>query len=208
MDKELANEEPSDNSPRRLGVFGGTFDPPHNAHVVLAASAIHQLRLDELLVLPAGVPWQKVASRTITSGELRLEMTRAAFADMERVTVSAMEVERSGDSYTVDTLEELSGPMVELFVLIGADVAPALDTWHRPERIAELAQLAVFPRPGYREAEPPANFRWTRLVLPALEISSTDLRNRCRNGQPLDGLTPRASLEVIERSQAYGVPET
>ena len=105
---------------QRIGVFGGTFDPPHTAHVVLAANAIHQLLLDSLIVTVAGVPWQKVGSRHITNAELRMKMATEAFRGVEGVEVSDMELRRSGNSYTVDTLSELSGEDVDLFLLLGS----------------------------------------------------------------------------------------
>lgn len=188
---------------RRIGVFGGTFDPPHIAHVVLAAAAVHQLNLDELIVMPAGVPWQKVGSREISPAVTRLRMCNAAFAPVDRVVVSEMEIARAGDTYTVDTLETLSAPGVELHLLLGSDTAAGLDTWHRPEDVAKLASIAVFPRRG-QEGEPPPGFEWTLLALPGLEVSSTDLRRRVRSGEPIDGLVPPQVREIVETEGLFG----
>ena len=176
---------------QRIGVFGGTFDPPHAAHVVLAANAIHQLLLDSLIVTVAGVPWQKVGSRSITDAETRMAMATAAFRNVDGVVVSDMELRRPGNSYTVDTLIQLSGDDVELFLLLGSDAAAGLDTWDRFEEVARLATIAVFPRRGHEDSEPPEGFVWERLDLPGLEISSTDIRRRVDAGEPINGLVSR-----------------
>ena len=190
--------------PTRLGVFGGTFDPPHNAHVVLAVSALHQLRLDKLLVTPAGVPWQKSGTRQISPAATRLSMAHAAFDPLDQVEVSSIEIDRSGDSYTVDTLETLTSDGTELFLLVGADVVPTLSTWHRYNRLAELAHLVIFPRPGFEGAVPPDGFTYTHLELPALEISSTNLRHRLKNAEPVAGLLPRRVIDSIDADDVYG----
>lgn len=188
---------------RRVGIFGGTFDPPHVAHVILAATAVHQLLLDSLVVTVAGVPWQKVGSRAITSAEQRLAMATAAFESVEAVEVSDIELKRAGNSYTVDTLTELSGEDIDLFLLLGSDTAAGLDTWERHEEVAELATIAVFPRRGYEDAEPPAGFAWERLELPGLEISSTDIRRRVQVGEPIDGLVSQQVQAMIKDFNLY-----
>lgn len=188
---------------QRIGVFGGTFDPPHTAHVVLAANAIHQLLLDSLIVTVAGVPWQKVGSRHITNAELRMKMATEAFRCVEGVEVSDMELRRSGNSYTVDTLSELSGEDVDLFLLLGSDAAAGLDTWERFEEVGELATIAVFPRRGHVDSEPPDGFTWERLSLPGLEISSTDIRRRVHAGEPIDGLLPADIQALIAEDELY-----
>lgn len=188
---------------QRIGVFGGTFDPPHTAHVVLAANAIHQLLLDSLIVTVAGVPWQKVGSRHITDAELRMKMATEAFRGVEGVEVSDMELRRSGNSYTVDTLSELSGEDVDLFLLLGSDAAAGLDTWERFEEVGELATIAVFPRRGHVDSEPPDGFTWERLSLPGLEISSTDIRRRVHAGEPIDGLLPANIQALIAEDELY-----
>jgi nicotinate-nucleotide adenylyltransferase len=189
---------------RRVGIFGGTFDPPHVAHVVLAAAAIHQLDLDELIVTVAGVPWQKVGSREISSAGARLEMAEAAFANVQGVAVSDIELRRTGNSYTVDTLRELTADDADLFLLLGSDTAEGLDTWERPEEIANLASIAVFPRRGYEHSSPPEEFTWTLLELPGLEISSSEIRRRRRDGRPIIGMIPDAVHAIIERDELYG----
>lgn len=193
------------NPRRRVGVFGGTFDPPHVAHVVLAAAAIEQLALDILVVTPAGVPWQKVGSRQISPGATRLEMTQLAFAGVGGVEVSDIELRREGNSYTVDTLEALAAPDTDLFLLLGTDAAAGLDTWERYQDIAALATIAVFPRRGHESAAPPDEFAWQLLELPGLEVSSTDIRNRVSNARPIVGLVPEAVRSIVEREHLYRI---
>ncbi len=188
---------------RRVGIFGGTFDPPHVAHVVLAAAAMHQLELDVLVVTVAGVPWQKVGSREISSGEIRLEMAKAAFAEVPGVEVSDVELRREGNSYTVDTLREFSAPDTDLILLLGSDAAAGLDTWGRYEEIADLATIAVFPRRGHESAVPPKGFAWMPLDLPGLEVSSTDIRRRTADGVPIVGLVPPAVRKIVVSQELY-----
>lgn len=188
---------------QRIGVFGGTFDPPHLAHVVLAANAMHQLLLDSLVVTVAGVPWQKVGSRLITDAEVRLKMAATAFSGVEGVEVSDMELRRPGNSYTADTLLELSGEDIDLFLLLGSDAAAGLDTWERFDEVARLATIAVFPRRGHEDSEPPEGFTWERLDLPGLEISSTDIRRRVVAGEPIDGLLPVEIQALVAEHELY-----
>lgn len=191
------------NARRRVGLFGGTFDPPHVAHVVLAAAAVHQLQLDLLVVTVAGVPWQKVGSREISPATTRLEMTQRAFERVPSLEISDIELRRTGNSYTVDTLREFADEDTELFLLLGSDTAAGLDTWERYTEIAELATIAVFPRRGYEDATPPEGFSWQLLTLPSLEISSTNIRERARTGLPVVGLVPPAVQSIIERDGLY-----
>lgn len=191
------------NERRRVGVFGGTFDPPHVAHVVLAAAAIEQLHLDALIVTVAGVPWQKVGSRPISPGEVRLQMAQAAFEEVSGVEVSDIELRRTGNSYTIDTLEALNNDESELFLLLGTDAAAGLDTWERFEDVAALATIAVFPRRGHESAEIPSGFSSRLLELPGLEISSTNIRSRVAQSRPIVGLVPPAVQRIVEAEALY-----
>ena len=191
------------NDRRRVGVFGGTFDPPHIAHVVLAAAAIEQLDLDELIVTVAGVPWQKVGDRSVSPADVRLAMASAAFAPVDDVVVSDIEVRRSGNSYTIDTLESLDSPNTDLVLLLGSDAAQGLDTWERHDEIAERSTIAVFPRRGYESAVPPEGFAYQLLDLPGMEISSTDIRNRAASARPIVGLVPEAVRRIVFEHRLY-----
>ena len=184
-------------------MFGGTFDPPHAAHVAVAAAAVHQLELDELVVTVAGMPWQKVGSRFISPATTRLRMAELAFSVVDRVVVSDIELRREGDSYTSDTLRQLAAPDTELFLLLGTDAAEGLDTWHEPEALATLATIVVFPRRGYESSAPPPQFEWTALALPGLEISSSDIRRRVAQGEPIHGLVPAPVVDVVCSENLY-----
>lgn len=184
-------------------MFGGTFDPPHAAHVAVAAAAVHQLGLDELIVTVAGVPWQKVGSRHISPAATRLRMAELAFSVVDRVVVSDIELRRRGNSYTVDTLRQLADDDTDLFLLIGTDAAEGLDTWHEPEALVELASIVVFPRRGFESAAPPDELEWTALELPGLEISSSDVRRRVAEGAPIHGLVPAPVVNVVRSEGLY-----
>lgn len=194
----------------RIGVFGGTFDPPHVGHFVAAVNVRHSLRLDRVLLVVANEPWQKVGTRTITPARDRLAMVEAAVADVAGLEASAVEIERGGQSYTADTLEELAAcyPGAGLFLIVGADVADDLETWERWEVIRDLATLVVVNRPGAEMAAPPAGAGWrvASVAIPALEISSTDLRARAADGRPLDYLVPPGAIRCIRERGLYACP--
>lgn len=184
----------------RIGVFGGTFDPPHIGHLVAAINARHELALDRVLFVIAHVPWQKVGTRDITPSAVRLAMVRAATADLDGIDASTIEIDRGGDSYTADTLAELSADGdAELFLIIGSDVAPDLDTWSRPEEVRQLATLAIVERPGSEGAEPPPGWKALRLDTPRVDLSSTELRARMSDDRPVEFLVPAPALAVWRR---------
>lgn len=193
-------------SGRRIGLLGGTFDPPHVGHLVTAVEVLEQLRLDAVLLVVANDPWQKSATRPVTAAEHRLAMVRAAVDGVEGVECSDMEIRRGGPSYTVDTLEELHAdePDVEVHLILGADAAAGLATWKRHERVAELAELVVVGRRDV-EVPPPAGFRVRRVDVPRLDVSSTDLRERLRSGRSVRWLIPDGVLPVVHERRLYGV---
>ena len=180
---------------RRLGVFGGTFDPVHVGHLVAAVNARHALGLDRVLLVVANQPWQKHA-RAVTPAPDRFAVVEAAVTNMEGLEASAVEVERGGPSYTADTLDEL-------FLVIGADVADELDSWERMEAVRELATLVVVNRPGVRPTKPLSGWKAVSVEIPALDISSTDLRARAANGRPLDFLVPEPAVRLIRQRGLY-----
>jgi len=189
--------------PERVGVYGGTFDPVHVGHVVAAVDARRALRLDTVLLVVAGDPWQK-RGNVVASAADRLAMVQAAVAGIEGLEASAVEVDRTGPTYTVETLEVLSRPDRELFLIVGADVATTLDTWVGIERIPSLATLVIVDRAGVPTAADPAGpWRLERLSIPRLEISSTDLRARAAGGWPLDGLVPPGAVRLIRERGLY-----
>ena len=197
---------PSPRAPgRRLGVFGGTFDPPHVGHLVSALNVRHALDLDRVLLVVANVPWQKVGTRAISSPEERLGMVAAAVADVPGLEASSLEIDAGGPSYTADTLETLlaEDPARELFVILGTDAAAGLLTWERSDEVRDRATVVVVERPGAQPAAPPSGWRWTCVEVPALEVSSTDLRARVADGRPLDYLVTREVADWIEAHGLY-----
>jgi len=189
----------------RLGVFGGTFDPVHVGHLVAAVNVRHVLGLDEVLLVVANEPWQKVGGRVVTDASDRLAVARAAVGDVPGVEASGIEIERGGLSYTADTLGALAGlhPGADLVLVIGADVASQLDTWERVDEIRALARLAVVTRPGSPVRTLPEGWPADVVEVPALEVSSTDLRARVADGRPLDYLVPEAAMREMRRRGLY-----
>ena len=186
----------------RLGVLGGTFDPVHHAHVVVAVDVRSALGLDEVLLVPAGDPWQK-RGRVVASGDDRVHMAELAVAGVPGITVSRVEVERDAPSVTADTLEALTAPDTELFLVLGADAAANMPTWRRLEETRELATVVVVEREG-EHAEPPGpGWSWTHVRIPRLDISSSDIRDRLAAGRPVDGLLPGATLAYIREHDLY-----
>jgi nicotinate-nucleotide adenylyltransferase len=188
----------------RIGIFGGTFDPPHVGHLVTAVNVRHALDLDTVLLMVANVPWQKLGTRQITPAVDRLAMVAAAVADVDGLVAGDHEIRRGGQSYTADTLVELSKacPGAELFTIVGDDAAARFDTWERYQDVAAQSNLVVVDRPGDPVQLSP-DFVWHRVEVPRLDVSSTDLRARCRDGRPLDYLVPDAVLEVIHARDLY-----
>ncbi|CAB4753416.1 unannotated protein [freshwater metagenome] len=192
-------------SGERIGILGGTFDPPHVGHIVAAVGVRHVLSLHRVLVTPANIPWQKRGVRDVTPIADRLAMTRAAFADLEGIEVSTVELDRGGDTYTVDTLIALqeARPDDEHWLIVGSDVARQLDTWHRPDVVRSLTRMVVYERPGSVGARPPASWPFELVDLPLIDVSSTDIRDRVRRGEPIDGLVPPSVADIVRRRGLY-----
>jgi nicotinate-nucleotide adenylyltransferase len=192
---------------RRIGVFGGTFDPPHLGHLVLAEWAWARLRLDRVLLVPAGAPPHKLARR-LSEPAHRLAMARLAVRGNPALAVADLEARRAGPSFTVDTLGALRArhPGARLFLLMGADSLADFPTWREPERIARLATLVVAARPrrgATRRARLPRGARVVHLDNPLVDISSSALRARARARRPLRYLVPDAVAAYIERQGLY-----
>lgn len=191
--------------PQRIGLFGGTFDPPHVGHLVTAVNVRHALGLDVVILMVANVPWQKAGSRPITDAEARFAMVEAAVADVRGLQAGRVEIDHGGPSYTADTLAFLSHehPGASLFTIVGDDAAAKFETWERYEEVAARSTLVVVDRPG-APVELPDDYQWERVEVPRLEVSSTDLRDRCRDGRPLDYLVTEPVLGVIRALHLYG----
>jgi len=191
---------------RRVGVFGGAFDPPHSAHVALAGAAVDQLRLDELRILPTGDAWHK-ATR-LSPPEHRLAMARIAFARVPRAVIDERELHRLGPTYTVDTLRELKGeqPQAQLFLVMGEDQAGALTRWHEWETVLALAVICVAARAAnageVRSALPP-QARSHPLVLPPMPESATEIRSLVADGERIDHLVSPGVARYIARHHLY-----
>ena len=195
----------------RLGILGGTFNPPHLGHLVCAQEAHWQLRLDQVMLVPARIPPHKPVEDE-PGAEHRLELCRRAVHGDPRFSVCDLEVGRDGPSYTVDTLEELHAQSsdTELLLIVGGDVAVGLPEWHEPDRVLSLARLAIAKRRGTSKASVQAALE--RLVraepvffrMPRIGVSSTMVRRRVRAGLPIKYLVPDAVAGYIDQHQLYG----
>jgi nicotinate-nucleotide adenylyltransferase len=197
---------------QRLGVLGGTFDPIHHGHLVAAQEAFYQLGLDQVLFVPAGMPPHKPAG-PITPARHRLRMIELAIGDRPCFALSRVDVDRPGPHYSADTLQLLKdewGIDTTLFFIEGSDSLAEILSWHEPQRIAELAELTVVERPGaepdldrLEQHLPALKGRMHRVQMPLLDISSTDLRRRVREGRPIDYLVPDAVKDYILEQELY-----
>ena len=193
---------------RRIGVFGGTFDPPHLGHLAMAEWAWARLRLDRVLFVPAALPPHKLGRR-LSGPEHRLAMTRLAVRGNPAFAVSDLEVRRTGPSFTLDTLRAVRArhPGARLFLLMGADSLADFPAWREPAAIARLATLVVAARPDRRRAARPARLpRGARIVHldnPVVDVSASALRARARARRPLRYLVPDTVAAYIERHRLY-----
>jgi nicotinate-nucleotide adenylyltransferase len=195
----------------RLGILGGTFNPPHLAHLVCAQEAHRELGLDRVLFIPASIPPHKPVEHE-PGPEHRLQMCRLAVGGDDRFAVSDMELKRDGPSYTVDTLGLLSesAPNDELVLILGGDIAAGLPEWHRPERVLELATIAIAKRRGTPRGRVERALQTLRggdrarfFQMPRIGISSTMVRRRVRGGLPIRYFVPDQVLDYIEREGLY-----
>jgi nicotinate-nucleotide adenylyltransferase len=194
-----------------VGVLGSAFNPPHLGHLALAQEALWQLGLEEVILVPTGdAPHKRIAADP--GRELRMAMTRLAAAEDPRFSVSALEVEREGPSYTFETLQLLAEERgdTELVFVMGADAALGLESWRRPERVVELARLAIARRSGVSDAEVNdvlrslgAEGRVTMLEMPQFGVSSSAVRERAAAGRPLRFLVPDSVARLIEEKGLY-----
>jgi nicotinate-nucleotide adenylyltransferase len=191
-------------SRKRIGLYGGTFDPIHIGHLVTGLSVRHALGLDEVRFVVANQPWQK-ADRDLTSAQLRLEMVAASVAGVEGAEACDIELELGGTSYTARTLAALAErePRASFWLVVGGDQAANLDTWREVDEIKRLATLVVVDRPGSVGCVPPDGFRYVRVDVPLLEVSSSLVRERVASGGPIRWLVPDAVLPLIEHHRLY-----
>ncbi|GAA4925128.1 nicotinate-nucleotide adenylyltransferase [Stackebrandtia albiflava] len=192
---------------RRVGVMGGTFDPIHHGHLVAAATAAAECALDEVVFVPAGRPWQK-AGGGVSPAEDRYVMTVLATAAHPRFTVSRVDIDRPGETYAVDTLRDLRdryGPETELFFITGADTLANVTTWRAVDEVFAAATFVTVNRPGHsgRDVSLPPHARVEWLEMPAMDISSTDCRQRVASGRPIWFLTPEAVVRYVDSRGLY-----
>lgn len=193
----------------RIGIFGGTFDPPHNAHLTLANAAMEQLKLDEVVFVPAGRNPLK-SGRTQSPGKLRLEMTRIVTEGNPNFAVSDVEIARGGPSYTVDTLSELQHIMPgEYWLIMGADSLNGMGAWKAPEKIIRMARLAVAYRPPLDALVLDAKIddhikeRIDWIQMPPSDISASEIRETIRRGRSAEPWVPKAIQQYIDKNRLY-----
>jgi nicotinate-nucleotide adenylyltransferase len=197
----------------KIGIIGGTFDPFHNGHLAIAGEAMTKLDLVEMLFVPAGQPWLKVG-QPVTAVEHRVEMVRRAIAGRPHYRLTTVEVDRTGPSYTVDTITELRsqyGDGADLFFVLGWDSLSEIPRWHQPSQLIELCQLVAVPRPGQvepdlssLEADVPGISR--RVILldgPRVDISATAIRGMVARGRSIAELVPEAVEQYIRQHGLY-----
>jgi nicotinate-nucleotide adenylyltransferase len=188
---------------RRVGVMGGTFDPIHHGHLVAASEVAQSFGFDEVIFVPTGQPWQK---GDVTEAEHRYLMTVIATASNPRFTVSRVDIDREGPTYTVDTLRDLHDAMpdAELYFITGADAIAQILSWRNVDELWDLAHFVAVSRPGHHidiSALPGADVSW--LEVPALAISSTDCRDRVGRGFPVWYLVPDGVVQYISKHHLY-----
>ncbi|GAB3669373.1 nicotinate-nucleotide adenylyltransferase [Actinocorallia lasiicapitis] len=193
-------------SKRRIGIMGGTFDPVHHGHLVAASEVQHLFDLEEVVFVPTGEPWQK-ADKQVTPAEDRYLMTVIATASNPRFRVSRVDIDRGGPTYTLDTLRDMQalfGPDVELYFITGADALGQMLSWHNAEQMFTLAHFVGCTRPGHPLQDPglPAD-RVSLVEVPALAISSTEVRDRVAAHQPIWYLVPDGIVQYIAKRSLY-----
>lgn len=200
-----------DRTVERVGVFGGTFDPPHAGHVAIVTFVLSHGLVDKVLVIPTGQPWLRAGRPTASAGQ-RLEMARLAFSASPGVEVLDIEVERAGPTYTVDTLRELRAggeDALRLVLILGADAAKSLAKWHECEQLLKMCELLIVGRPGeggWRDlpVDHPAR-RATYVEGPLVEVSATEIRRRLAAAADVSGMMPDAVAAYVREHGLYGL---
>ena len=195
----------------RRGIMGGTFDPPHVGHLILASNARHDLELDEVWFIPAGDPYRKAESK-VSTAENRLQMLEAALRGIDWACVRTTEIDRQGPTYTIDTILQLPQTEDQWWFILGSDALADMEFWKDPEKIVASVRLAVGIRPGSAHQDviaqleikiPRIKERIDYVRMPEIEISSSDLRNRIRTGRPTEFLLQEEVSRVIDELQLY-----
>jgi nicotinate-nucleotide adenylyltransferase len=194
----------TESSIQRIGLFGGTFNPVHFGHTMVARAAVEELALDRLFIIPAARSPFKPEDEPVPAAD-RLAWLRLAFVGEPRCEIDAQEIEREGVSYSIDTVRAMAErfPEAELFYLIGADHVPTLPQWREAEALAQLATFVVVPRPGEPVADFPEPFRGQVLRGQPMAISASDIRQRLREGKSIEHLVPPGVAATLETRHIY-----
>jgi nicotinate-nucleotide adenylyltransferase len=206
MVRDFWHDRLMDSTPRRIGIMGGTFDPIHHGHLVAASEVAGRYALDEVVFVPTGQPWQKADER-VSPAEDRYLMTVIATASNPRFTVSRVDIDREGPTYTIDTLRDLRkhyGDSAELYFITGADALEKILSWKDVEEMFALAHFVGVTRPGFElSADHLPKDAVTMVTVPAMTISSTDCRARVAAGQPVWYLVPDGVVQYIAKRRLY-----
>jgi nicotinate-nucleotide adenylyltransferase len=190
----------------RTGILGGTFDPVHIGHLVAAVCVREALGLDRVLLVVANEPWQKVGIRSVTPAEDRFEVVAAAVVGIEGVEASRIEIDRGGPSYTADTIADLDATVGgDLYLIVGGDLVGELWSWDRVDDVRNSTRLVIVERGGVPKATDPPGWEVVRVAMPAIDLSSSELRARFSDGRPVDFLIPQPAIDCIRRLGLYAV---
>ncbi|MFI0461241.1 MAG: nicotinate-nucleotide adenylyltransferase [Ilumatobacteraceae bacterium] len=194
-------------APRRLGILGGTFDPPHAGHVAAAVAAQTQVGLDDVVLMVANEPWQKVGDRQVTSAQVRWEMTEALVEEISGLRADDREIRRGGPTFTVDTLEEILAeqPNTEIFLIVGADTAERLETWHRASDVVRLSTIVIVNRDKSTNAAPGflRDARVLNVTMNPVDVSSSGIRDAVARGESIESLTSSSVASIVRDHSLY-----
>ena len=194
-------------APRRLGILGGTFDPPHAGHLAAALAVQTQVGLDDVVLMVANEPWQKVGDREVTPARLRFEMTDALVQGISGLRADDREIRRGGPTYTVDTLEEILAeqPDTEIFLIVGADTAQRLETWHRASDVVSLSTIVIVNRDDVTNTAPGFlhDARVVNVSMNPVDVSSSAIRESVARGQSIDSATSSSVVSIIRDHSLY-----
>ena len=194
-------------APRRLGILGGTFDPPHAGHLAAALAVQTQVALDELVLMVANEPWQKVGDRQVTAAQVRFEMTKALVAGISGLRADDREIRRGGPTFTVDTLEEVLGeePDSEIFLIVGADTANRLETWHRASDVVRLSTIVIVNRDDSTNAAPGflRDAQVVNVSMNPVDVSSSAIREAVARGESINSLTSSSVASIVRDRSLY-----
>ena len=197
-------------TPRRLGILGGTFDPPHVGHVAAAQAALTQAGLDEVVLMVANEPWQKVDDREVTAAKVRWEMTDALVAGISGLRADDREIRRGGPTFTVDTLEEIIAeqPETQIFLIVGADTAERLDTWHRARDVVRLSTIVIVNRDNSTHTAPEflRDSRVQFVTMNPVDVSSSALREAVGRHELIEASTSPSVVSIIRDHSLYAGP--